>query len=341
MVVIDGSYEEGGGQILRNSLALSALTGRPFRLERIRSRRPQPGLKAQHLAAVQLLARMTTAEVEGDHLHSTELSFSPQSLQPGHYSIDVGTAGSVTLLLQAALLPALFAGGKVELELVGGTDVRWAPPANYLSAVLLPFFRKLGTIWDEVGPRGFFPKGKGRFSCSVQGLFTNWQKLALPSLEWVDPIKPSRVRVHSLCSHQLRKRKVAERQANSVLEPLSDLSPQVVTEVAKSLSLGSSITVWAEAEGDDWPWRLGADQLGEKGLPAEKVGLKAARLFRSRLEHPHPIEEHLADNLVPILALVGGRLNCQEVTPHTRANCYVSEKFLGRRVEIRGSQLVV
>ncbi|MGE0493649.1 MAG: RNA 3'-terminal phosphate cyclase [Vulcanimicrobiota bacterium] len=340
MIAIDGQYQEGGGQILRSSLAFSAITGKPFCIDKIRAGRKPPGLKAQHLAAVELVGSMCSAQVEGAHPGSTSLTFRPGRLVPGRYGLDVGTAGSVTLLLQAAMLPALFAGGRVELRLVGGTDVSWSPPADYMSQVVLPYFRALGSIREHVGPRGFFPKGKGVLECQVEGRFASWQAVQLPPLDLTRALVPTRIRVHSVSSADLEEREVARRQASSVCNQLADLSPQATFEAVKSRSTGSVVTIWAEGPETDWPLRLGADRLGERGVPAERVGIKAAVAFRERLEQPAPVEENLADNLVPLLALAGGRIGCQVVSPHTLANIYVAEKFTERPIAVEGDELV-
>jgi RNA 3'-terminal phosphate cyclase (ATP) len=146
MVRIDGFHTEGGGQILRTALALSTLTGRPFRAERIRQNRPAAGLKAQHLSAIQALVRMSGARVEGAAIGAGEIGFWPNPIKPGAYSLDIGTAGSVTLLLQALLLPCMFAEGEVILKLTGGTDTRWSMPVDYFTSLILPILRRFSGI---------------------------------------------------------------------------------------------------------------------------------------------------------------------------------------------------
>ncbi len=325
MIEIAGDLEEGGGQILRTSLALSAHTGKPFRIQRIRARRSPPGLKAQHLAGVRLVEQLAQARVEGAHPGSTELTFIPTRKSSGSHRIDVGTAGSVTLLVQAALLPSLTSLEAVELELIGGTDVAWAPPVDYLARVLLPYYHCLGEVELTLERRGFHPKGGGRLRLQIQG-----QPCSLPPLLLEEP-QSLIWHGSSVASHDLAQRRVAERQAEAARELLPGL--EVDSSYDRTGSTGSVLTLWAEAESAPWPLRVGADHLGRKGLSAEEVGRKTASLLKQRLSRPQPVEEHLADNLIPFLGLFGGRIACQQVTPHTRGNAYVVEQFLPVRFE--------
>ena len=148
MITIDGSYGEGGGQILRTSLALAAITGRPIRIVNIRAKRKNPGLAPQHLTAVEAVAQITGAKVEGAKLRSTELTFIPGKVRPGRYLFDVArdrpSAGSVTLVFQAVALPLALSGGESELILRGGTHVPWSPPAHYVQKVFIPIASRFG-----------------------------------------------------------------------------------------------------------------------------------------------------------------------------------------------------
>lgn len=333
MIRLDGLREEGGGQILRSSLALSCHTGKPFTIEQIRGKRSPPGLKAQHLAGVQVARRLTGARVEGALIGSTRLVFEPAHPARGSHFEDVGTAGSLTLLLQSVLLPALTSGQPVELELVGGTDVSWSPPLDYLAEVLLPYYARLGEVELRVGRRGFHPKGKGRLALRLAG-----HHPALPPLDLTRPLERPRLYGRSVASEGLRERRVAERQAEAAREILPGL--ELECAYVPTLSTGSVVTLWAEEEGGSWPVRAGADLLGSRGVPAEEVGRQAARRLKRRLEVVQPVEEHLADNLVPFLALFGGKLLCQEVSAHTRGNAYVMEQFLPVRFQMGEHEVV-
>ncbi len=331
VIEIEGHLEEGGGQILRTCLALSAHTGKPFRIKHIRARRSPPGLKAQHLAGVRLAEQLTRANVKGAHQGSTELTFIPTRKATGSHRIDVGTAGSVTLLAQAVLLPSLTSLEPVELELIGGTDVAWAPPVDYLARVLLPYYQLLGEVELTLERRGFHPKGGGRMRLTARG-----QPARLPPLVLEHPHELS-WHGSSVASHDLAGRRVAERQAEAARELLPGL--EIDSAYDRTGSTGSVLTLWGEAPGGPWPLRVGADQLGRKGLSAEEVGRKTASLLKQRLSRPQPVEEHLADNLIPFLGLFGGRIACQQVTPHARGNAYVVEQFLPVRFEISAHEV--
>ena len=141
---IDGSYGEGGGQIVRTAVALSALTNTPITITNIRANRPVPGLRPQHFTAVSCMQSMCQAKTEGLSVSSSTLTFTPGTIIPGSYSFDVGTAGSITLVFQTCLLSALRATSPITIELKGGTDVRWAPSWDYFVYVFLPLIHKLG-----------------------------------------------------------------------------------------------------------------------------------------------------------------------------------------------------
>lgn len=322
LIQINGDYQEGGGQILRTSLALAALTGQGFVISDIRKKRSPPGLKAQHLSGVQLAAQLCGAQVEGANLGSTRLTFRPGPLRAGTFRQDIGTAGSVPLLLQASLLPALRAPGPVRLELTGGTDVRGGPPMDYVSHVLLPYYRMLGQVQARVERRGFYPRGGGRVVVDVHG-----HGSPPPPADLVKRGTYGRVHAWAVASLDLAERRVAERLADTAAESLGALPHH---EYSPALSPSCALVLTAQSTASTaWPLGCAADRLGERGLPAEKVAAVAVKMLRERLEHPAPVEEHLADNLIPLLGLAGGALRCQVVSPHTLANIYVVSTFLG------------
>src|SRR3990170_1510026 len=165
---IDGAHGEGGGQLLRNSAALAAVTGIPIRVKNIRAGRPKPGLAAQHLTALQAVAALADATVEGLNVGSREVTIAPGRLRGGRFSFDVGTAGSVTLVLQACLPAALRAPEPTELTLIGGTDVKWSPPVDYFRFVFLPLLARMGgRVEVEVLKRGYYPRGGGQVLVKV------------------------------------------------------------------------------------------------------------------------------------------------------------------------------
>ncbi len=163
MISIDGSYGVGGGQILRTSLALATILGEDIRISNIRVARPRPGLAMQHMKGIKALEAIGGARTRGARVGSTEVEFIAGEVRPGEYVIDIGTAGSISLILQALFLPCASAGGEVVLRIRGGTDVNWSPPMDYVRKVFLPMVGKMGFIAGaDIKKRGYYPKGGGR-----------------------------------------------------------------------------------------------------------------------------------------------------------------------------------
>ena len=338
MVHIDGSFLEGGGQILRTALALSALTGRPFRAEMIRQNRPAPGLKPQHLSAIKALIRMSGARARGARIGAAEIEFVPGNLTPGYYSLDIGTAGAVTLLMQALLLPCMFAGGKMTLRIRGGTDTRWSIPVDYFTHLILPVFRRYCGIEVMGMQRGFYPKGQGVLELRIRpglpltpvkdgGAFQDAVRRLLPRLDLSARREVAAIKGVSVASSFLAKARVAERQAESAYDALGSVLPvEIRVDYCRSASLGTVITLWTvDKEGRSL---VGADALGERGKPAEAVGREAAHKLLETLHTEAAVDVHLADNLIPLLAFVGGKIKTARITDHIRANIYVCERFL-------------
>lgn len=335
-VVIDGSYGEGGGQILRTAVALSAVTLKPVRVFNIRAKRPKPGLQPQHLAAVKAAALMTKADVSGLYVGSTELSFRPREIRSGSTSIDVGTAGSISLVLQS-LLPALaFAPSQVKLEITGGTDVSWSPPIDYVSNVLLPTLAKMGYCAKvSVLRRGHYPRGGGRVLVEVNPVGE------LRAIKLLEAGGLSRVEGISHCVKLPRH--VASRQAEAARRALqlSGISNINIREEFyppsddPHLGPGSGVVLWALTSTDAV---LGADALGAPGKPAEKVGEEAATKLLQELSAKSAVDSHMGDMLVPYMALATGRseVKVSKLTLHAQTAMAVVEKFLDVEFEVDG-----
>ncbi len=326
MLVLDGSYGEGGGQILRTALSLSALLGQPVRISGIRAKRPKPGLKPQHLTAVLALAEITRAEVAGAELGSQDLTFRPRQPRPGRYLFDVaektGSAGSVTLLAQA-LLPVLLRGGGVSsLVLRGGTHVLWSPPAHYLLEVFLPALAEMGAaVAMAIHRWGWYPRGGGEVSLEITPPPT------LKGVEWREPPGFSSFRALSAASrlpeHVLR------RQAERLRARLGAALPVELLQV-DSLDPGSFVMVWGS--------RAGFDALGARGKPAEKVADEVVDEFLAFQERHAGVDRHLADQVLLYLALAHGpsSISTAEITAHLLTNVWVIEQFLGPIFQVQG-----
>lgn len=338
MIHIDGSYMEGGGQIVRTALALSTLTGRPFRVDKIRHNRPKPGLKPQHISCIGALKQLAHARAQGAQPGSVTLEFTPGRIDGRSIYIDIGTAGSITLLLQSLLLPCLFAAAPVKIKLVGGTDTKWSIPVDYFAQVILPYFNKFAACKINDAKRGYYPKGQGALDLTVSPRFhmsdfKNVNALAAHLKRTVSEFslavrpKVQEIRGKSSASMHLKNAQVAERQARGAAGVLNhDYTVSIRCDYHNTVSAGSIITLWTVSK--EPGGIVAADALGEKGLRAEKVGAAAAQKLRAVLNSNAAVDRHLADNLVPLMALVGGVMVTDKITGHIRSNIYVCEQFL-------------
>jgi len=311
---LDGSFGEGGGQILRTAVALSAVTGTPVEIENIRKGRPKPGLSAQHVKAVEGLARICEGQVTGCRLKSTRLCFTPGKIRGGDYDIDIGTAGSISLFLQC-LMPALMhAPGTVRIKITGGTDVQWSPSIDYMRFVTLEALRKMGYECEiKLITRGYYPRGGGCVEAIINPSSLNHIDFEGNRCLHVEGISHS----SGLPAH------VAQRQAASAGKRLSEngYESKIITEVNDHPSIGSGITLWCGA--------VGGIALGKPGLKAEKVGEIAANAIIDELRSGAGVDEFLADQLIPYMALAGGgSFTTRKITLHTKTNIWVTEQFL-------------
>jgi RNA 3'-terminal phosphate cyclase (ATP) len=326
MLVLDGSYGEGGGQILRTSLSLAALTGQTVRLENIRTGRPKPGLRPQHLTAVRALALITRAQFDGDTIGSTLLTFSPQGIFPGQYTFDVaektGSAGSVSLIAQALLPVLLFARTSSTLVIRGGTHVPWSPPAHYLIAVFLPALQEMGGNGDlTIQQWGFYPQGGGEIRLAIKPV------RRLKAVEWTRP--PELENFQGLSAAANLPWHVVQRQSASLHSHL-ERPLRLREEQAPARGRGSFVFLWGP--------HAGFAALGAKGKPAEQVAAEAAWAYKNFIASRAAIDSHLADQISLYAALADGDsiFTTEVITSHLLTNIWVIEQFLGVRFEIQG-----
>jgi RNA 3'-phosphate cyclase len=323
LIEIDGSYGEGGGQILRTSLALSAILRKPFTIHHIRSKRKNPGLQAQHLEAVKALARITEAETEGVRFESKKITFVPKRIVPGNYEFDVRTAGSVTLLLQAVFFPLCLAQGTSTLTLVGGTHVPWSPPFQYFSQVLLSTLESMGISADATIEKwGFYPRGGGKIHLKIDPV------VELKSISLVD--RGSLKKIRGLSAISNLPKHVAERQKEQALKRIQN-ELNIDAEIAllydaPSNGQGSFLFLLAEYE----KTLAGFSSLGVRGKPAEKVADEAVDSLKDYVESDGCIDSHLADQLAPFMALAKGNssFTTTQMTDHLLTNLWVIGQFL-------------
>ncbi len=329
MIELDGRHGEGGGQILRTALALAVALGRPVRITGVRARRPRPGLQPQHLAVVRALAAVSDAAVSGDRLDSTEITFEPRAVRPGDWRFDIGavrgSAGSVSLLFQALLLPLARAGGESRLTLVGGTHVPWSPPVHYLTEVFLPALAAAGLRASvQLRRWGWYPAGGGEIGALVEPV------PALRGFRAEEPEPGERVRGLSAVSRLPRS--IAERQKKGAEERLAadGLAADIAVEEDRT-ALGPGTLMFLAIRG-----RAGFSALGRRGLPAERVGAAAAADLVAWWRTGAALDEHLADQVLPFLALAStpSAYTCPTVSSHLATVAWVVGRFVPAHVEL-------
>lgn len=324
LIVIDGSAGEGGGQILRTALGLCMVTGRPFRIERIRARRPKPGLARQHLVAVSAAATISQAEVTGASLGSQELVFRPGQLRPGKYSFDIGTAGSTSLVIQTLLPAVTVSPGSWEIELVGGTHNPLAPPVDFLEKTFFPILRQMGADVDiRLVRPGFYPAGGGRviFRAGGQQILRPFELTERGALKR----RLAWAAVANLPVH------IAERELETLRRALDFDPSELAVYQWKAHGPGNVLVV--ELEFENITEVLTA--FGERGKPAEKVAEELAREVRRYLKANVPVGEHLADQILIPLALAGkGRFRTLPLSSHAETNLEIINTFLPLRWQI-------
>lgn len=341
MIEIDGSYGEGGGQLVRTAVALSAVTGEEIKVTNIRKNRPNPGLKQQHLKSLETAAKICGARVSGLSPGSSELFFTPVEIKGGKYHIDIGTAGSITLLLQC-IMPALpFAKEKVELTIRGGTDVAWSPTIDYLQHITFRALEQFGYAGSlTLKERGYYPRGGGIVSavfepCKLHGFQfrrTEKKKRVGENLKGEEDLKTGqnwKGKITGISHASNLPAHVPSRQAEAAKSFLLEAGydSRIDVQSHELFSIGSGITLWAGY--------FGGSALGERGLPAEKVGRCAAEEIIAELRTGATVDIHLADQLIPYMALAGNSsYTVRELTPHTATNIWVTEQFLNVKFKI-------
>ena len=325
MIVLDGSFGEGGGQILRSALALSATTGKSFKIERIRAGRAKSGLLRQHLTAVMASAQICGGHVEGAELRSETLVFEPGPVRPGAYDFAIGSAGSANLVLQTVLPPLLLAGAPSEITVAGGTHNPSSPPWHFLARCYLPLLVRMGAVVKGSLSRwGFYPAGGGALRLEV-GPCERLRPIDLRERGQIRRWSATAVVAGNVPEH-VGVRELAE------LRRLMEL-PRDVGHVLKVASHGPGNALMLEAECE------GLTELfvgfGEKGVPAETVAARVAAEAIAWRDGGHVVGEHLADQLLLPMALSGGgSFLTSAPTEHTRTNIAVIERFLPVRFRL-------
>jgi len=317
LIEIDGSAGEGGGQILRTSLALSVITGRPIRLSSIRARRAKPGLQRQHLACVEAAAAISGAKVRGAAVGSQVVVFEPGPLAGGEHRFAIGTAGSTGLVLQTVLPPLLAAPAPSRVIVEGGTHNPLSPPFDFLARAFAPLLGRMGAdVRLRLERHGFYPAGGGRVVCELAPA-----RLHPIALVETAPVtrRSARVILSRLPTH------VGRRELGVVQERLGLADADCTVDEVDSPGPGNALLLEVE--------RAGVTEVvtgfGEKGVRAEKVAADACDELERLLAAGVPVGEHLADQLLLPMALAGGgRYRTLPASLHTTTNIAVIQRFL-------------
>jgi RNA 3'-terminal phosphate cyclase (ATP)/RNA 3'-terminal phosphate cyclase (GTP) len=323
---IDGSFGEGGGQLVRTACALAAITGEALRLHNIRARRAPPGLAPQHLTAVRAVASLCNAEVEGLELRTQEIVFRPRQVRAGAYRFDVGTAGSIALVLQAVLPVALAADGESSIRVTGGTDVRAAPAIDYLCHVLVPLLARMGArIELEVQRRGYYPRGGGVVVVRVAPARLRALRLDAPGAVH---------RIAGIAHASNLPAHIVERMQRTACERLSRYGPiaidQQVLSGEAAVGQGGAIALWAQTENS----RLGTSQVAQRGVPAEHIAASAAEALKEELVAGATLDIHASDQLLIYMARADGpsQFLVRRLSSHAETTLWLLQQFLPLRV---------
>jgi RNA 3'-phosphate cyclase len=333
MLEIDGAFGEGGGQIIRSSVALSAFTGTPIKIHNIRAKRSKPGLSNQHITAIKAVSKLCNGQHSELKVGTSELEFKPGSVEVRDFKFDIGTAGSITLVLQSCLIPILFSGSdkRITITMTGGTDVKWSPPMDYFRQIFCRHLERFGVdIKTKIIQRGYYPQGGGEVEMKVKPKKT-YQK---PDLSKRGELKKILGFIHlrNLQSH------ITDRIIRSATKGLSDYTVEFNLDTEKGgYSIGTGLVLDANYDHTD----LGASALGDKGISAESLGATAAADLITEMNGDGILDIYSVDQLVPFLAILGVTFSVRELSLHAKTNIWLVERFLDKSAIIEKSGKLV
>jgi RNA 3'-terminal phosphate cyclase (ATP) len=312
---IDGSYGEGGGQILRSAVTLSCITKIPIQIENIRKNRRVPGLRPQHITAIKILSKICNAEVQGLNTGSTSIKFFPKNLENNTLSEDIGTAGSISLILQV-LIPAVSISKKsLELSIIGGTDVPWSPTCNFTKYVLSEAYSRMGVNFSmEISKRGYYPKGGGLV------------KVKIYPLKKLKPISLTQRKTKSVklfCSYSNLSSERIKNEVEQTENFLKDADFSIESEIKEEIALnkGGSIMIYSQ----DSSSIIGYDALTDTTAEISK------RISKKFIRNNLGVDNYLSDMIVLPASLIDETsfYRIKEITKHLETNLYVTSKITG------------
>jgi RNA 3'-terminal phosphate cyclase (ATP) len=337
MKVIDGGTKSGSGTIVRYSVALASLLGKEIKIQNIRQRRDKPGLRAQHLKAIQACAEMCHGVVENAAVGSKEITYIPgERFNGGEYHWDIGTAGSTTMFAQALLPLACFAEKPSKFRLEGGLFQDFAPSAYHMKFVLLPLLKKMGIQAElEIIRPGYIPKGKGIIEIEVEPV----EKLKPFNL--IEQGKITSINGIALSSH-LEEKKVSQRMAQECRKILSSQGYKVeIKEIydKSSLQEGAALAIYADTSSGSV---IGSDRAGRPDRRSESIGRYVAQNFMEDINTGATVDRYIADQLIIYAGLAEGisRYSIPRITEHVETNLWLIEEFLGARTKISDNLII-
>ncbi|KPK64777.1 hypothetical protein AMJ83_00905 [candidate division WOR_3 bacterium SM23_42] len=334
MIEIDGSYLEGGGQIIRTAIAVASVTKQSVRIFNIRKGRDKPGLRPQHLEGITTASRMCNGKTEGLNLNSTEVSYTPGTIKGGRYTIDTKTAGAVSLILQTLVPIGMRADCAVELAIKGGTAVPFSPTIAYFNRVYSSILTEMGVSVDiDIKRHGFYPRGGGE-------IYARIEPTRIKGLDLIERGQFQAIRVDSVASNHLRSARVAERMVDGFKSIFPESKAQL--RYVPADSAGCFVNGWAIYENSV----VGTDVLGRVGKRAEDVGKDAALVLREMSETDATIDVWMVDQIVPYMALAAyetrnpSRVKIPRLTKHAETNTWVVEQFLPVKFSVEENVMI-
>jgi RNA 3'-phosphate cyclase len=304
-------------------VALSALSSHPIKIYNIRANRPNPGLKRQHLISIESVAHVCNARVKGLHLGSKTIEFFPNKLQGGAFSFDIGTAGSITLVLQACILPSLFAETDTHLVITGGTDVKWSPPWDYFQSIMLSNLKKMGaTIKSSLIKRGYYPTGNGKVEVVIHPI----NKIFTINFEEEIKTVKGIVNIANLPLHIAKRIKYS---AENELKK-NNIKKSITIEQTTSSSPGVGVVLWTEEK------TIGSDILGEKTKPAELIGKEAAARLLKEVHSKVDFDKFAVDQILPYMVLLDEpvEFKCRCLSRHAETEMWLLKKFFNVKFDV-------
>jgi len=323
LINIDGSYGEGGGQILRNSVALSFLFNEEVQIKNIRANRPNPGIKPQHYTAIDIIKNISDAKTVGLKIGSSNLSFSHVEIKGGSYEFDIGTAGSIVLVFQACILSFLKTKKIINIKLKGGTDVKWSPSWDYFENVFLRLLRLMGiSVKSKLISRGYYPKGGGE---------------AILTIEPSNIIRPLNIdenqefrEIYGIINIANLPTHIAARMKHASIKKIieNNLNASIKIDATTSFSAGTGITLWSRSKDTI----LGKTKLGEKGVSAETIGEITANSLITEIRSGASIDTNSIDQILPYMFLASNYepsiCLVKDLSGHTMTNIWLLSQFI-------------